>query len=121
MTTQWLTRNFIAIGVVSTFMYLYYLGDGNFSDFKFSIGVIFVIIWLLSPYIVWAYANEYRPNSFSKYRYMYIGFAMAMPMIGFGMVYYTKLFPDAQNAFFIFEIPLIQFFCLGVAWAVCKK
>ena len=120
MTMQWLTRNFIGIGIVSTFMYLSYLGM-RLTDFKFSGGNIFGISLLLSPYIVWTFMNERHPYIFSKRPRVYIGFATAMPIIGFIVAYYAVLFPDAQNAFLILYIPIMQFMCLGVAWAVCKK
>ena len=101
-------------------MYLSYLGV-RFADFKFTGGNIFGITLLLSPYIVWTFVNELRPDAFSKRKGVYISFAIAMPIIGFGMVHYTLLFPDAQNAFLILYIPFMQFMCLGVAWAACKK
>ena len=121
MTTQWLTRNFIAIGIVVVFISLDLL-NVDFSNPKiFTPSTFVVIAWLMLPYLVWAFINELRPDTFSKHLRTYIGFAIAIPTIGLSTVGYTLMFNDAQNAFLILEIPLMQFFCLGVAWAVCKK
>jgi hypothetical protein len=120
MNIKWLTRTFIGIGIVSTFMYLSYLGV-RFAKFEFNGGNVFGITLLLSPYIVWAFINESRHNVFSKRPNVYIGLAIAMPAIGFGVTYYAVLFPDAQNAFLILYIPFMQFMCLAAAWGFCKK
>lgn len=101
-------------------MYLGYLGV-DFAKFKLSGGNIFGMTLLISPYIVWAFINELRPDAFSKRPRLYVGVAVAMPAIGFGVVHYARLFPDAQNAFLILYIPLLQFLCLWIAWMVCKK
>ena len=116
MTMQWLTRNFIGIGIISIFISLNIL-----RVHFFTLSALLVIFWLMLPYLVWAFINEFRFNTFPKHPRAYIGFSIAMPVIGFGVTYYTVLFPDAQNAFLILEIPLMQFLCLGVAWAACKK
>lgn len=121
MSNQWLTRIFIAIGIVSIFISLKLLGV-NFSHPEiFTISSVVFIIWLMLPYLVWAFINEHNPNSFPKRRLIYVGLAIAMPIIGFAMVGYTSLHSDSQAGFFILYIPLIQFICLGFTWEVCKK
>lgn len=115
MNIKILTRYFIGFGVTSTVMYLAYLG------LNLSVFGLFFLAWQMSPYIVWAFINEFRPDSFSKRPNVYVFFAMAMPAIGFGMVFYTTLFPDAQNAFFILYIPFVQFVCLALAWVICEE
>lgn len=120
MTTQWLTRYFIAIGIVSLFISLGLVGD--FSKLKiFTFSTFFFITWLMSPYLVWAFINEFRPTPFFKRPRLYMAFAIAMPVIGFCVVGYSLMFNDAQNAFLILEIPLMQFVCLFVAWETCNK
>lgn len=120
MTIKELTRYFVAVGILSTFMYLSYLGV-RFAKFKFTGGNILGITLLISPYIVWEFINELRPDAFSKRPRVYVGFAIAMPAIGFGVVHYALRFPDAQNAFLILYIPFMQFICLMLAWGICKK
>jgi hypothetical protein len=121
MNIKSLTRYFIGIGIVSIFIALYLLGV-NFTFSKiFTVGSILFITWLMLPYIVWAFLNERRPDSFCRYPRLYIGFAIAMPIIGFGMVGYASLNSDPQAGFFIFYIPFIQFISLGIVWGLCKK
>jgi len=119
MTTQKLTRYFVGIGVISNILCLGYLGV-NFSKI-FSVGSLIFLGWFFLPFLVWAVVNERHPESFSKHLRLYIVFAIAMPVIGFGMVHYSLLYPDAQNAFLIIYIPFLQLMCLWVAWMVCKK
>lgn len=118
MNIKWLTRSIIGIGIVSTVMYLSYLGLWNEP---FSGSTIFTIAWFMWPYMVWAFINEFRHNSFPNRRLIYTGFAIAIPLIGLGMLVYVTSFPDAQGGFFLLYIPFLQIMCLGVAWAVCKK
>lgn len=116
MNTQTLTRYLVGIGVISNILCLGYLGF-NLSSF----GSLIIIGWLFLPYLVWALINERHPESFSKHLRLYIVFAIAMPVIGFGMVSYTVLHPDPQAGFILIYIPFLQFMCLSVAWMVCKK
>ena len=118
MNIKWLTRNIIGMGIVSTLMYLGYIGLWNEP---FTGSTVFTITWFMWPYMVWAFINEFRPNTFPNRRIIYIGFAILIPIIGLGMLVYVTLFPDAQGAFFLFYIPFLQIISLGVAWAVCKK
>lgn len=120
MNIKWLIRSLIGIGVVSNIILLHYLGI-NFSHSKFIVFTVFLITWLMLPYIVWGFVNEFRPNTFTKRRFVTIGLAIVMPVVGFAMVGYTSLYPDPQAGFFIFYIPFIQFICLGIAWKACKQ
>lgn len=114
MNAQTLTGYIVAIGMISTVTFLYYFGF-NIA----SLGGAIFSIWLFLPYMVWAYVSERHPDSFSKHFRLYIVFAIAMPLIGFGMVSYVVLHPDPQAGFFFLYIPFLQFICLWVAWMVC--
>ena len=120
MTIQWITRYLIVIGVASTVIYLGYLSD-NFLSPKFYTGASALFVaWLMLPYLVWVFINEFSPNTFAKRPRAYIGFAIAIPTIGAGMAGYILLNPDPQAGFGFFYIPILQFICLATAKDMCK-
>ncbi|NOT82511.1 MAG: hypothetical protein HOP01_07315 [Gallionella sp.] len=117
MTTQWLTRNFIAIGIFTIFAPFGYLYGSSF----FTSEAVLFIGWLMIPYVVWTFINELRPDSFSKRLRVYFGFAIAVPVIEVGAVVYVWFFPDPQAGFAFFYVPFIQLLCLFAAREICKK
>jgi hypothetical protein len=118
--TKLLTRYFIAIGIFSVFISLAYLGV-RFRASDFTVATVMFDFWLMSPYIVWAFINERRPDSFSKHPRLYLGFAIGMPIMGAGVVGYVSCYPDPQAGVYFFYLTFIQLMCLWVVWRLCKK
>ena len=115
MNIRWSIRALIGVGIVTTVMYLDYLGMSFFTGFA-----VFFVTWLMLPYLIWAFINEFRPNFFPRRPHVYILFAVLMPLIGVGTVGLTLLFPDPQAGMALLYIPLMQFACLVVAREFCK-
>jgi hypothetical protein len=116
MNIKWLTRGIIGMGVIATVICLSYAG---LWEVPFISALAVFIVWLMSPYIVWALINEYRRGSLCRNPRAYIAIATAIPIIGLGMESYVLLHPDPQAGFYFLYIPFMQFVSLAILWIIC--
>ena len=114
MIIRWSVRVLTAVGIITTVIFL--------ESWKISgIGrTIFYSVWLLSPYIILAYLNEFRPITFRRPRTEML-FMVGIIFLGIGaMVDITFLHPDPLGLIAMILIAPLQFICLVAARAFCQ-
>ena len=114
MIIRWSVRVLTGVGIVATATFLL---SWNIS----SMGrMIFYTAWLLSPYLVLVYLNEFRPSTFRRPR-TYMLFIAGISFLGIGaMADITFIHPDPLGLIAMLLVAPVQLVCLVFTREFCK-
>jgi uncharacterized membrane protein YczE len=114
MNYRWSIRFLAVVGIVITMIFLKPWSNGGIFL------TLFVAAWLLSPYLILLYLNEYRFGIFNRPR-AYILFVVGILLIGIGCwVDITYFHRDPLALIVMFMVTPIQSASVFAAWSWCK-
>jgi len=115
MFIRWSVRVLAGAGIITTVLFLV---PWNIHR---SIGhLVFVVAWLLSPYMVLAYLNESRPSTFKR-PHTEMLLMVGIIFLGIGaMIDINLIHPDPLGLIAMLLIAPVQLICLVFARVFCK-